>query len=98
MGVLVQHGIKIPDEVVLQHNLVGQQMRQDGEGGCVQFGQSVTQGLVCELICVCRALEVDLMLGKGVVVAVGASLLVLECLAAALVALIVDLLHAASAG
>lgn len=66
-------------------------MWQDGEGGCVQPGQSVAQVLVCKLVCVCGALEIGLVLVEGDVVAVGARLLVLEGFAAALVALVVDL-------
>jgi hypothetical protein len=97
MGVLVKHCVQISDKVVLQDNLICQEMGEDGKGGSVQLGQSVPEVLVRQLVCMRRAFEVDLVFVQSNVVAVGARLLVLESLAAALVALIVDLQGAASA-
>jgi hypothetical protein len=77
VGVLVQDGVQVADEVVLQYDLVGQQMWQDGKGSCIELGETIAEVLVCELVCVCGTLEVDLVLVKGDVVAVRACLLVL---------------------
>jgi len=64
---------------------------QDGKGCSVQFGKTLSEVLVGELICVRGALEVRFVLCQGVVLALGTRLLVLQCFTAALVALIVDL-------
>lgn len=97
MRVLVQHSVQVSDQVVLQYDLVRQQMGEDGECCCVQLRQAVAEVLVRKLVCVRRALEVDLMFVERNVVAVGARLLVLQGFAAALVAFVVDLEGAASA-
>jgi hypothetical protein len=72
-------------------------MREDGEGGCVELGEAVAQVLVCQLVRVCGAFEIDLVLIESDILAVGSCLFVLEGLASAFVALVVDLWSDASA-
>lgn len=72
-------------------------MGQDGKGGSVQARQSLAEVLVGQLVCVRGALEVSFVLGESAVLALGASLLVLQRLAAALVALVVNLSRGSAA-
>ena len=43
----MEYRVQIPDQVILQHDLVREEMRQDGEGSCVQLGESIAEVLVC---------------------------------------------------
>ena len=89
--VLVEDGVQIADQVVLQHNLVREEVGQDREGRFVEAWQGVAQRFVGAPVGDLRALEVGFVLSQGDILAIRARLLLLQGVAAALVALIVDL-------
>ena len=66
-------------------------MGQDGEGRFVETWKGVAKGLVSTPVGLLRALEVGFVFGESDVLAVRPCLLLLQRVAAALVALIVDL-------
>lgn len=68
-------------------------MGQDGEGCFVEAWQRVAQRFVSAPVGDLRALEIGFVLSQSDVLAVGARLLLLQGVAAALVALVVDLLR-----
>ena len=73
-------------------------MGQDGEGRFVEAWKRVAEGLVGTPVCLLRAFEVGFVLGQCDVFTVGACLLLLQRVAAALVALVVDLVSSQLAG
>lgn len=91
LRVLVQNGVEISDEVVLEYDLVGKQMRKQRKGGSVELGQLVAETLVGILIFVSSTLQVDLVLAQGYVFPVGSRLLLLKGLGAALVTFVINL-------
>lgn len=75
----------------MQHNLVGEEVGQDGKGGSVEARETLTEILVSEVVGMGRALEVDFVLSKRTVLTLRASLFVLQVFAAALVAFVINL-------
>ena len=93
--VLMQDGVQIPDQVVLKDDLVCEEVWQKGEGCSVQSGQLGPKALVRVLVVVGCAGQVLFMLAQRRVLAIGATLFLLEGLGAALVSLVVNLWGAA---
>ena len=91
MRILVENGVEIANQVVLEYDLVGQQMRKQGEGSGVELGELVAEALVGVLVVVNGALQVGLVLVQSRVLPVGARLLLLKSFRAAFVAFVIDL-------
>jgi hypothetical protein len=92
VGVLVQHSVEVANQVVLEDDLVGEQMREEREGRGVEPGQLGAEAFIGEVVLVDSAFQVRFVLCQGRVLPVRAGLLFLQGFGASFVAFVINLI------
>jgi hypothetical protein len=91
MRILVKDSIEVTNQVILENDLIGQQMRKQREGRGVEPGKLGSEAFVSILILMNGASEVAFVLVQSSVLTIGARLLLLQSFGTALVSLVVNL-------
>lgn len=91
MRVLMQHSVEVADQVVLENDLVGEQVGEEGECCGVEPGQLGAEAFIGVVVFLNRAFQVGFVLCQRRVLPIGARLLLLEGFGASFVTFEVDL-------